>query len=348
MYARQGSRRSAARGFTLTELMIALGLTGLVAVVLLAASQVQTEIQREEGQSQQIQDNLRAAMEELVTSVRTAGSCFYSGQVTNAVPPGMPGTILGINVRNNILNAGNSDSPDGLDLIRCDDATVATLTVTSKPSDTQLVADTSAAFQMNDFVVLSDFYFGNLYRLTAAPQMFMNGVPQQRLFVNAPVTTPPSAFAPGSVITRVLPLAYRVDTTMFTNLPVLTLQDLAPYDNSQAPQMVAENIEDLQVAVGIDGLSDSKVDGILREVGQAANDDDWIYNYPGETLPVPLPPARQVTAVRVTLITRTTIAGEKMVFQRPRAEDRPAGPIDGFRRRVLTTQISVRRMATEQ
>jgi hypothetical protein len=50
-------------------------------------------------------------------------------------------------------------------------------------------------------------------------------------------------------------------------------------------QPVVDGIVDFQVAVGIDGQNAGVVDGTITEKGAGANDDEWVGNVAGETLP---------------------------------------------------------------
>ncbi len=337
------TRSGATGGFTLVELLIALGLTGLVAVALLAAARVQTTLQRQEQQAQQTQDNVRSSVEELVHSLHQA----MSGVAANAVPPGTPATISGVTVLNNVLGAANGDSPDTLQLVLNDDSVVAALLQDAGPGTQPIVVNTGSAFRSNDFFTLTDFNKAILCRLTVDPQAgTANGLDVGQLWMSGPLPVSKLTFLRGSLAVRARLLAYQINTTLFSGTPLLTLQDGAPLDTTKAEEIVAENIEDLQIAVGVDGLHTSILDGTIQEVGAAVDDDEWVYNYPGETMPDPLPPVARISAVRISVVGRTTQAGELLGPGRPAVEDRPAGPPDHYRWRVLTVRVSLRPLAT--
>ena len=116
--------------------------------------------------------------------------------------------------------------------------------------------------------------------------------------------------------------------------PVLMLD---PDDAGAAPpEPLAEGIEDLQVAVGVDVNSD----GNLFENGTTG--DEWFGNAAGDAAP-PLPTVQRWRAIRVTLVARTIKeTGNEPVSSRPAAEDRGAGTADKYRRRVLSTVVDVR------
>jgi prepilin-type N-terminal cleavage/methylation domain-containing protein len=123
-------------------------------------------------------------------------------------------------------------------------------------------------------------------------------------------------------------------------IPTLTMERL---DGSSptGPQVLAEGIEDLQVAFACDLDGDGKLaDGIPSKTA-----DEWTLNDPND--PIPLTNAakcNQPTAIRLTLIARSLtedngIDAALTNNRRPAAENHAAGAPDQFRRRVMTTTI---------
>jgi len=103
---------------------------------------------------------------------------------------------------------------------------------------------------------------------------------------------------------------------------------------------IARGIEDLQVAVGIDANDD----GVLAETGAAADDDEWIYNFAGDTAPTLLSAEPRWDALRITVIgiSQQEVSDEQVSF-RPVAEDHAgASTADEHRRRSLTTVLDLR------
>jgi prepilin-type N-terminal cleavage/methylation domain-containing protein len=121
-------------------------------------------------------------------------------------------------------------------------------------------------------------------------------------------------------------------------IPVLTMERLDGRTPT-TPMVLAEGIEDLQVAFACD----LNADGTLTEVPDTA--DEWTLNVAND--PVPLTNAakcNQPAAVRLTLIARalsedTGINAALTGNKRPAAENHAAGAPDQFRRRVLTTTV---------
>jgi type II secretory pathway pseudopilin PulG len=136
------------------------------------------------------------------------------------------------------------------------------------------------------------------------------------------------------------------DPTNPLSIPVLTMQRL---DGSQptTPQVLAEGIEDLQVAFACD----LNADGVLTEGPSTA--DEWTLNVPGD--PVPLTNAakcNQPTAVRLTLVARSLTEDNginaNLALNGPLSTEDHVSTCcatsnrsccDQFRRRVMTTTV---------
>lgn len=87
--------------------MVALGLTSLVAVALFGMAQLQTLLHSEQQQTQGAQDNVHAAMAELVNSLRYTSTPYFRGFAVNAVPNFTPQPAAAVTV----INSGTG--PDG-------------------------------------------------------------------------------------------------------------------------------------------------------------------------------------------------------------------------------------------
>jgi hypothetical protein len=242
-----------------------------------------------------------------------------------------------------VTNGG--DGPDVLEILGADAVAGATLVEEAAPLATALTIDGAGDLRAGALVLLSDFHDAVLYRLKAEPAaVTSNGAPAARLLVDAPAMPAPTSFFPGAMLFRARPLSYSIDNTIFEGRPTLVLRDGAPIDGTAAPHAVAEDIEDLQVALGVDGRRGGVASGTVEELGAAANDDEWVYNVPGESLPALLPPGSRIAAVRVTVVGRTATPGDAGPG-RPAVEDRAAGPRDGYRWRLLTTTVYLQSVA---
>lgn len=129
--------------------------------------------------------------------------------------------------------------------------------------------------------------------------------------------------------------------------PQLMMARLDGLAGPTTPQVLADGIEDLQIAYacdlvpappdGPDGAFSEGTDGASRLA------DEWTYNVAGD-----VPPAACVRpqAVRLTVIARTTTGDDNLAGMaanaKPAVEDGVAGAKDNFRHRVLTTIVSPR------
>jgi prepilin-type N-terminal cleavage/methylation domain-containing protein len=120
--------------------------------------------------------------------------------------------------------------------------------------------------------------------------------------------------------------------------PTLTMNVLTTNDG---PQVLAEGIEDLQVAYACD-LQPLAPDGLLREGTDPASRlaDEWIYNETGDVV---TRACIRPDAIRITLIARSmntdTLLSDFPGNAKPSAEDGVAGPVDLFRHRAATTTV---------
>jgi prepilin-type N-terminal cleavage/methylation domain-containing protein len=124
--------------------------------------------------------------------------------------------------------------------------------------------------------------------------------------------------------------------------PRLTLDRL---DDADPPQVLAEGIEDMQVAYGCDLGPEAMPDGVLTEGTDPATRlaDEWTYNEPGDVEPQR---CQRPDAVRITLVARTLTPEQGLANVpgnlRPAAEDGATGTADLFRHRVVNATVRMR------
>jgi hypothetical protein len=217
-----------------------------------------------------------------------------------------------------------------------------------------LVPSITSMFRTNEFGLLLD-ESGNTAGDRGCTLFQITGIvasPPQLQHGNA------SAWNPGANIAGYIPFDYQTGTNRgvvrhfgqltwvrfainagnATTPPVLTMERL---DRSDGPQVLAEGIEDLQVAYGCD-LQPATPDGVLTEGSDAAGraNDEWVLNQTGETIPTT---CVKPTAVRVTLIARSLTPDSTLTHvtsnKKPAAENGAAGAQDQYRHRVLTTTV---------
>lgn len=351
-------------GFTLSEILISLGLVGVLAAALLAAAQVQVQLHREQSRVQSAQDNTRAALDILAGAARLIGAPSRGYGFVNSTGSG-PAAVPIFRVFDNFNNLG----PDRLDVVVPAGVYLATSTDTAATAQSLEVMRfdpasqdnpgaapaATAGFEAGDYVILANVFSAAPPRppsiLSAASAcagagqigasllQVLSVASSTRLTVQ-PVNTGACSFPRGSLAVRASATGYYVDGSQ----QLVAEEGGAARPNPLplgAASPVAEHIADLQIAVGVDGLNGLPADGVLTENGAGANDDEWAFNVPGELLP-----AQPPSALRITIVGRSATADLAVSTGagRPRIEDHEAGAADGFRYRVLTTTVVPRNL----
>jgi Type IV Pilus-assembly protein W len=129
--------------------------------------------------------------------------------------------------------------------------------------------------------------------------------------------------------------------------PRLMMTRLDGLGGPTTPQILADGIEDLQIAYSCDltPAAPDGPDGIFSEGtdGAARLGDEWTYNVAGDQ---PAVSCVRPQAIRLTVIARTTVGDDNLAGAatnaKPAAEDGVAGAKDNFRHRALTTVIAPR------
>lgn len=108
--------------------------------------------------------------------------------------------------------------------------------------------------------------------------------------------------------------------------------------------VLAEGVEDFQIAYGFDGINGKALDGTITEVGAGSNDDEWVYNKTGDAWPADTSGLR---AIRVSLLLRTAnrdpgyTGGTTGILE----DHTWTSPLDGYRRRVIQFVENVRNLS---
>ncbi|HEY0707240.1 MAG TPA: PilW family protein [Polyangia bacterium] len=124
--------------------------------------------------------------------------------------------------------------------------------------------------------------------------------------------------------------------------PRLTLDRL---DDTAPAQILAEGIEDMQIAYGCDLGPGTTPDGTITEGTDTATRlaDEWTYNQAGDVQPTR---CQRPDAIRITLVGRTLVPDETLTLQttngRPNVEDGSGGAPDLFRHRTVTATVRLR------
>lgn len=348
------------RGFTLTEVLINLALVSIVASALLTMAHVQVSLHRDQGRVQAAQDNARAALETLAHDARLIGAPTRGYGLVNSTGTGAP-TVPIYWVYNNYSAAGDRldvIAPAGVLLGTTSDTGATAMQVDlSRLDPASQASPESAPFATAGLAPGDLLLLSNLPGVSAPPPpallspasacagagqigaalLKIQSIPTPTRVNVSPVSTGGCSFPRGSLAVRAVANAYYVDT-----LAQLVIEPSAQLGISSGLLPVAEGIADLQIAVAVDGLNGLPRDDVLQEIGQAANDDEWAFNFPGENFP-----AQPPSALRITIVARTLAApgeGGRLGPGRPRVEDHERGEPDPHRYRVLTTTVTPRNL----
>jgi len=361
-------------GLTLVELMVTLVISSIVASSTFMFFVGQRRVYDTQMKVLSTQQNLWAAMETLSRFVRAAGMGM-TGCVAPTDPPPTSGALTGLRafrkgggvaMRMPPIAIRNSATggPDSITVVfgsgSFGNFTDASLqgSVSAPTSAITLPAGLSSVFRVNEFVLLMD--------RTAAPAGPPVGDRGCTLFqitgidagTDSLLHAATSTWNPSSDIADYVPFTYTggatptagvrnfgtvnwvqfsIDATGATPRLMMTRMDAGT-----GPQILADGIEDLQIAYACDTSPATNGDGAFTEGTDAASKkaDEWNNNVAGDVV---VPTCNRPQAIRLTIIARstepdTTLAG-LAGNAKPAAEDGAAGARDMFRHRVLTTTV---------
>jgi len=209
---------------------------------------------------------------------------------------------------------------------------VVTATRTGYASGTtSLTVADATQLAAGDTILITDTSQGSLVPITAVDAS--SGILTLGGQTCSTLSLPAGGYAAGSLVVRVQRARFYIGTVD----GVSTLMVDPDAEGSAAAEPLAEGIEDLQIALGID----ANADGAISEIGASANDDEWAYNVSGDAALT-----GSIRGVRVSLVAKAPkpLTGTAS-FTRPAIEDRAASSTpDAYRRRVLSTAIEIRNL----
>jgi type IV pilus assembly protein PilW len=308
------------RGFTLSELLVSMTL-GLI--VLFGVHSFYVTSMPAYGLQDQLletQQNLRIALELLVEDLQRAGG--------TGIPP-----VVAVDVTN------SSTDPDSLRLLipeaACPASQPQVIPIVTYAGVNMTLSSGSACAAMAGKVGIAVTADGQNYRTVQITTVttttdtinFSSGV--------SPLNSPDGLTAnyANGTLALVRKVEYTVDLT--TPAKPLLKRDLS--DGAGALPL-ANYIEDMQVSLGYDRNGD----GILTEVGSAANDDEWVFNVAGESNAGEAP--TNLKEVRIVLVGRTRLPHPNFQGSRPAILDRAQGSPDGYRRKIKGSKVKIRNL----
>jgi len=300
--------------------MVSLVLFSFAVAGVLAVAVSMTRGYREQRQSIATESSVRAAMDFLSDAVRGASPGLVSGATTDlTVASGAcPDVALSV--------TDSTTGPDSFTVVYANGAVVTTTRVAydyATPTTSLEVAN-AENFVAGDTVLLTDGTSGHLLHVDAVD------VATATLTLASPAgcaaTPVPGTYPVGTLAIRAMRATFYVGS--FDGQLALMMD---PGADGIDPEPLAENIEDMQVAIGVD--DEIPVDGV--------QDDEWAFSPGIGSL------AGAIRALRITLVSRTQdeLRGGNPSFVLPPAENRTGlSAADGFRRRVLTSVVDIRNL----
>ncbi len=318
-------------GVTLVELMISVVISGIVISAALAMGFSMMNGFRDHRQLMMVERSARVSVEMMADSARAATPGVETGVVFDGL-----GCVPNAGI--NVINSTNG--PDVLEIIHGLGGVLSSTREDIVPGTLTFHVLDGRGFTQGDYMLIVSYAGAGMIieigQIVPAP----TGQEPNRHLVTMraiPPGCPPMPDLPaGSLAIRARFSRYFIQNDAdVQNKPTLMLDPDA--NGPQPPEPIAEGIEDLQVAVGID----LDGDGDISEDGTAA--DEWFFNAPGD--PAPLPGAVW-RALRITIVARTTHEiTNNAIYSPPTVEDHtPNATNDEFRRRTLTTTVDMRNL----
>lgn len=336
------------RGLSLLELLIAMAISGFVAAAAYTIFQSSGSAARVSENVTAVQMNLRTAMDVMSRDIRQAGFGLKETPETITFVNGAVTTQL----KNPITVGNSSTGPDTVTILgighfagylkRENDTNHTGVNECNEPGDGFICLDSVGEFLTTD---TPPVFAANRKYVSIAGMFFMelatagHDVPNKRLALAASSDKVSGNFKNADKIPVYIVQA--VQYSIVTNLegcsvasPCLAARDLSTVRGGGDRQVLAQHIEDLQLAYGVD-----------------VNPRDEHVDYPatGYTasafMSSPAVDPMSIVAVRLNLLGKTPVQDvrEGLSAVRPALEDRPASTTaDRYKRRTLSKVIMIR------
>jgi type IV pilus assembly protein PilW len=319
------SASGADRGFSLIELLIAVAIFSIISLAGFTVLSSGARNAAMNDETVKILQNVRMAMDLVARDIRLAG---YSN------PPAPSAIPLAANNCTAILNPTNSSTgPDSVSLITIDQV-IGRLTADAPgATPTQLTLDAVTGVAVNDVISIDGIFTGTVNGVnTGAKTVTLATGIQSPMTFNGAADT-------GTQVVRLACVKYSVDTTKNQ-----LLRDGVP---------VADDIEDLQLAYGVDTNGDGIIDD--QNGNNSVDCLDLIPNTLAQTVAnsagcsgtggvstVP-PDPTSIRLVRITVVGKASKPDPSYTASSALAvEDHNIPGVSYYRRRVLTTTVSLR------
>ena len=308
-------------GFTLTELLVAMAMSLTVLAGLYMFYVTHQRVYALQAQLLETHQNLRIALEIIVEDIQGTGGT------------GIP-TVAAVTVTNSTTGS------DSLSLL-VPDSSVCPGVV---PQPVQINTYHGSGSHMFLANTCTDMEGKTVLLVDATGLNYRNLKLMKVLTVNDKVDFESSPFP--VISASGLTTDYTGGTMVFLRQVTYTVDLSNPAEpvlrqnlNSGAgAQPLAIYIEDLQVSLGYDKNSD----GIITEVGNTVDDDETVFNVPGESNGTEAP--TNLRTVKVILVGRTRTQDPELQGSLPAILDRAEGAPDGFRRKTRGARTQIRNL----
>lgn len=319
------------RGMTIVELMIAMVILGVVIGAGFSVSFSIMNSFREHRRAIGVERSVRGVMALMSRAVRNASPGVPNGQIVDLV--GCETTWQGLRVED------STTGPDVLDVIYASGGIVTSLRTTLDQDSTAILVQDGSSLKTGDQVLVTDLSQGHLFAVEEVAEADGEWTLSLASAAQELCSPAPAAFSypVRSLVLRAQKARFSVSDT---EVPAL-MMDPDGEGGEAEPEPLAEGIEDLQIAIGVDRDGDGAID----EVGTSGDDDDWVYNHPDDTL-LPDMITTPYRALRLTLTARSSDETTTVATSfRPAAENREAATQgDGVKRRSLSSIIEIRNL----
>jgi prepilin-type N-terminal cleavage/methylation domain-containing protein len=315
---------TAQRGFTLVELMVSLVIFSFAIAGVLAVAVSMTRAYREQRLAIATENAARAPLDFIVDAIRQASPGVTTGTIRDANDCSFTTGALSF--------VDEETKPDELSLVYASGGIVSTThaAFTSSSASITVPAEHVEQFAVGDTVLVSNQAEGTIVKVV--------GIAGNELNVDVTCNTafPSGDFPSGSILVRAQRAVFKIDDV--DGIPSLIMCPGSATTLLDGCEPVAEGVEDLQIALGIDANSD----GILTGVPDpGVTGDEWVGDDAGDTLT-----AGAIRAVHVVIVSRDTreLTGTASYF-RPQSLNYPGtNTPDRYRRRQLSSTVEIRNL----
>lgn len=317
-------------GFTLIEMMVALVLFAAVTVGMMSVAVTMTNGYRDQEVTIATETSTRAALEFMSQGLRGASPGVSDpAKVSDVTSCNATAVNNAFRLEPNTTVSGLSSKPDAFTVVMPVGQVLTTTTTTF--ASTVVSVSSAAELNVDDQVLVTDHDVGSIMRIASKTgnQLTM------ATFGGCGTVS----FPVGSTVIRVMRARFSIGFLGTETVPML-MMDADAEGTQFTAEPIAEGIEDMQIAIGIDDDANKVIN---TENTPSAAGDEWHGNNLGD---LQYTNQAGVRAIRITLVARTAKEATGVnSYKLPAIEDRAANATtDNFRRRILSSTIEVRNL----